>query len=448
MRQRLVTVLLGLLIGLVAAPTAFAQQDGEALYGTLTGPDDEPVAGVTITVSRDGETIGEDTTDDSGSWRVGVPEPGDYDVALEEDTLPEGVALGEADRATLEDVTVQPGDEQIVLFPLASPEDAEDGDEGADASPGATPSPEAGQDQEGGWGQTAVVLQRLLAGIKFGAIIAITSIGLSLIFGTTGLINFAHGELVVIGAVVAYFFNASDLGPGLHLIPAAAVAIALAVLFGAGIERGLWRPLRLRGTGRIQLFIISIGLSLLLRHLVLWGFGSRPQEYAQYSLQESRTFGPISITPRDAVITVLSILTLVGVGLMLQRTRIGKAMRAVADNRDLAESSGIDVAHVLLVVWMVGSGLAAFGGIMLGLTETISWDMGFLLLLLMFAGVILGGLGTAFGAMAGGFLIGIIAQMSTLVSPVELRNAWALGVLIIVLIFRPQGIFGRAERVG
>lgn len=446
MRQRLVTVLLGLLFGLLAAPMAFAQEDGQSLHGTLSGPDDEPVAGVTITVSRDGETVGEDTTDDSGSWRVQVPEPGDYDATLEEDTLPEGVALSDPDRATLEDVTVQSGDEQIVLFPLTSPDEAGDGqDEGA--SPGASPPPEAGGG-DGGWGTTGEVLQRLLAGVKFGAIIAITSIGLSLIFGTTGLINFAHGELVVIGAVVAYFFNASELGPGVHLIPAAVIAIILGVLFGAGVERGLWRPLRIRGTGRIQLFIISIGLSLLLRHLVLWFFGSRPRNYAQYSLQERVEFGPFASTPRDLIILALSVAVLVGVGLMLQGTRIGKAMRAVADNRDLAESSGIDVSRVLLVVWMLGSGLAAFGGIMLGLTETISWDMGFLLLLLMFAGVILGGLGTAFGAMAGGFLIGIIAQMSTLFSPVELRNAWALGVLIIVLIFRPQGIFGRAERVG
>lgn len=446
MRQRLVTVLLGLLIGLAGAPMAFAQEEGQALFGTLSGPDDEPVSGVTITVSSDDETVGEDTSGDDGSWRVEVPEAGDYDVTLEEDTLPEGVALSDPESATLEDVTVQSGDEQIVLFPLASPGEAGDGGDGADESPGATPPPdERGAD---GGGATGEVLQRLLAGVKFGAIIAITSIGLSLIFGTTGLINFAHGELVVIGAVVAYFFNASGLGPGLHLIPAAVIAVALAVLFGAGLERGLWRPLRIRGTGRIQLFIISIGLSLLLRHIVLWAFGSRPQNYAQYSLQDRVQFGPFASTPRDLIILGLSVVVLVGVGLMLRGTRIGKAMRAVADNRDLAESSGIDVSRVLLVVWMLGSGLAAFGGIMLGLTETISWDMGFLLLLLMFAGVILGGLGTAFGAMAGGFLIGIIAQMSTLFSPVELRNAWALGVLIIVLVFRPQGIFGRRERVG
>lgn len=460
MRERLVVVLLGLFIGLMAAPAAFAQpeaasaafaqQEGEALFGTLRGPDDEPVEGVTITVSQDGEQIGEATTDESGSWRVEVPSPGDYDVALDTDSLPQGVALDDEERATLEDVTVQPGDEQIVLFPLTSPGDAGGGqDGGGTGTPGATSPPAAGQGGDGtGWGTTGQVLQRLVAGIKFGAIIAITSIGLSLIFGTTGLINFAHGELVVIGAVVAYFFNAAPLGPQLHLIPAAIIAVVIGVMFGAVVERGLWRPLRGRGTGRIQLFIISIGLSLFLRHIVLWFFGSSPQSYAQYSLQESLNLGPLSITPRDLTITVVSVLVLVGVGLMLQQTRIGKAMRAVADNRDLAESSGIDVGRVLLFVWMLGSGLAALGGIMFGLTETISWDMGFILLLLMFAGVILGGLGTAFGAMAGGFLIGIIAQMSTLVSPVELRNAWALGVLIIVLIFRPQGLFGRAERVG
>lgn len=448
MRRCLVTTLLALLIGLVAAPTAFAQPEGESLFGILRGPDDKPVSGVTITVSRDGERVGKATSDKEGTWRVEVPEPGDYDVSIAKDTLPKDVALSDPERATLEDVTVQPGDEQIVLFPLTTPGAADDGGGGqGGGGPGGAP-PSGAEEDGGGWGATGQALQRLVAGVKFGAIIAITSIGLSLIFGTTGLINFAHGELVVLGAVVAYFFNASSLGPSLHLVPAAIIAVALAVLFGAGLERGVWRPLRGRGTGRIQLFIISIGLSLLLRHLVLWFFGSRPQNYAQYTLQQSVTFGPISITPRDTSIIVLSVIVLVGVGLMLQKTRIGKAMRAVADNRDLAESSGIDVNRVLMVVWMLGSGLAAFGGIMLGLTETISWDMGFILLLLMFAGVILGGLGTAFGAMAGGFLVGIIAEMSTLFSPVELKNAWALGVLILVLIFRPQGIFGRAERIG
>jgi len=158
--------------------------------------------------------------------------------------------------------------------------------------------------------------------------------------------------------------------------------------------------------------------------------------------------GPVSIAPRDLVITVLSLLVLAGVALMLQRTRTGKAIRAVSDNRDLAESSGIDVSRVILNVWLLAGGLAALGGVFFGLAQLVSWDMGFRLLLLMFAAVILGGLGTAYGVIAGSLVVGIVAQVSTIWFPVELQNAWALLVLILVLLVRPQGIFGQRERVG
>lgn len=135
---------------------------------------------------------------------------------------------------------------------------------------------------------------------------------------------------------------------------------------------------------------------------------------------------------------------------MLQRTPIGQAMRAVADNRDLAEASGVDVKRVILSVWILGAGLAALGGAMLGLSDGVSWDMGFQVLLLVFAGVILGGLGTAYGAMVGGLLIGIVTQLSTLVFPAEMKILWALVVLVLVLLAKPEGVLGRVQlkRVG
>lgn len=196
------------------------------------------------------------------------------------------------------------------------------------------------------------------------------------------------------------------------------------------------------------MFIISIGVSLFLRHLLLIFYGGRREQYDQYALQSEIDIGPVSITPRDLTVTIIAILVIVGVGLMLQRTRMGKAMRAVSDNRDLAESSGIDVNRVILFVWILGGGLAALGGVFYGLTTAVYWDMGFNLLLLMFAGVILGGLGSAFGAVVGSLVVGLVAQLSTLWFPTELQNAWALLALIIVLLVRPQGILGRAERVG
>ena len=145
---------------------------------------------------------------------------------------------------------------------------------------------------------------------------------------------------------------------------------------------------------------------------------------------------------------MLSVLILLGVGLFLQRTQTGKAMRAVADNRDLAESSGINVQRVIKIVWIGAGALAGLGGVFIGLAEQLSWLIGFRMLLLIFAGVVLGGLGTAYGALLGCLLVGIGIQLSTLFIPVELKNIGALVVLALVLVVRPQGILGRRERFG
>ncbi|MDP8978542.1 MAG: branched-chain amino acid ABC transporter permease [Actinomycetota bacterium] len=401
-----------------------ATDGGPALQGTLE-VDDRPVAGVTVTVSTaGGERVGGDTTDGTGQWAVALPRAGEYTVALDEATLPEGVSV--ATEPVLDDVEVGSGEQRTVIFPLAG---------------------------EAGLGSALSkllvrVTQAAVDGVKLGLIIAMTAIGLSLIFGTTGLVNFAHGEMVTFGAVVAFLFNASAVFPHLQLIPAAVLAVAAGALLGAALERGLWRPLRARGTGLISMLVVSIGLSLLLRHVILVLFGGTRRPYTDYTLQQSLHLGPVMLTPRDMATMALAVVVLVGVGLLLQRTRIGTAMRAVADDVDLAESSGIDVQRVVLFVWMLGGSLAALGGVMLGANEAVSWDMGFTLLLLMFAGVILGGLGTAYGAMAGSLVVGVVSQVSTLWFPPELKYMWALAVLIAVLLVRPQGIFGLRERVG
>jgi branched-chain amino acid transport system permease protein len=303
---------------------------------------------------------------------------------------------------------------------------------------------------EGGGGGGSDFFDRFarltVEGIKFGLIIAMCSVGLSLIFGTTGLTNFAHGELVTFGALIAYFFNVTI---GLNLIPAAVLAVLVGVLAGFGIDRGFWRPLNRRGTGLIAMLVITIGLGILLRYIFLYQFGGFTRPYVDYALQrEGLEIGPITLVPRDIVSIVLSVSVLVLVALFLQRTRMGKAMRAVADNRDLAESSGIDVERVVGLVWASGAGLAALGGVLLAMAEQVFWLGGFQLLLLMFAGVTLGGLGTAYGALVGSLIVGLIVQLSTLWVAPELKNVVALGVLILILVIRPQGILGQAERVG
>jgi neutral amino acid transport system permease protein len=397
-----------------------AQDAEQGFTGTLRDGDGEPVQGVTITVlDADGNEVGSAESDADGQWQVTVESGGDYQILLDEETLPEGVDLRDPDRNPLE-VTLQPGRVRPAIFAL--------GEGGA------------------GRGNIEAFFRALANGLKFGLIIAMCAVGLSLIFGTTGLINFAHGELVALGAMLAWFFNVGN--PRLQLLAGAGIAVVLTAGFGGLLERGMFRPLRKRRLGTFQLVVITIGLSLLVRHVLLVLFGGAPRPFRDYIGQSVIQIGPVALTPRDMAIMLISATVLVGVATMLQRTRIGKAMRAVSDNRDLAESSGIDVDRVVVIVWVVGAALAALGGILFGSAVAVDWFMGFRLLLLMFAGVILGGLGTAYGAMVGSLVVGLVTELSVLWFPAELKFMWALAVLIIVLLVRPQGILGQRERIG
>lgn len=405
-----------------------AYADNETVLGILKHKD-KPVQGVEITVeTAGGKPVGETTTDAKGTWKVPVPGEGTYKVTLNEETLPEGVGLRFPDKKTL---TVQVfGDQQrAVLFALG----------------------EGTRDVQTPLEQS---IQLTVEGLQFGLIIAMAAIGLSLIFGTTGLVNFAHGELVSLGAIVAFWFNAGialfgvTLVPALHLILAGLAAVIVCGLLGGVQDRILWAPLRRRGTGLIAMMVVTIGLSIALRSLLLYLFKGSSRTYAQYAGQAGIDFGPFNLAPKAIVSVVISVAVLVAVGLALLKTRIGKATRAVSDNPSLAAASGIDVERVIRVVWVVGGALAALGGVLLGMAQGVNFNMGFQILLLVFAGVILGGLGTAFGALVGSLVVGVFVQVSTLWVPPELKYVGALLVLIVILLIRPQGILGRRERVG
>lgn len=413
---------------LVLAPfaAAMAQDEGSAIKGTLEaidGQDRVPVAGVTISVAQNGTDIGSAVTDESGEWLVVVPGAGAYQVTLDVSTLPEGVAPTDPEATTLPEVAVREGQQKTVRFQLG---------------PGSV--------------STVSSLERfvdlLVLGLKLGAIIAISAIGLSLIYGVTGLVNFSHAEMVTLGAVIAFFFHVSVAGPQWPLWIAAIPAILLGAGLGGGQEVLLWRPLRRRGTGLIAMMVISIGLSFALRNLILILFKGEPRSFVDYAVQREVVFLGVATVPKNIVIILASVVILVLVGLFLERTKTGTAMRAVADNKDLAESSGIDVNRVILTTWVVGGGLAAIGGIFLGVSEQLQFDMGFKLLLLIFAAVVLGGLGSAYGAMVGGFVVGVVVEVSTFWVDVEFKTAVGLGVLIVMLLLRPQGILGSRERVG
>jgi len=196
------------------------------------------------------------------------------------------------------------------------------------------------------------------------------------------------------------------------------------------------------------MLVISIGLSFAIRNVILVIFGGEPKTYIDYAVQQEQAFLGIETVPKNVFIILSSLVILGAVGLFLQKTRTGIALRAVSDNKDLAESSGIDVNRVILVTWVMGSGLAGLGGVYFGLSEAVQWNMGFRLLLLIFAAVVLGGLGTAYGAMLGGFIIGLSVELSTFWISNELKNAVALGILVLMLLVRPQGLLGTKERLG
>lgn len=431
--KRVHRLIIGILLGLVvtgALAPAAAQAQGSGgserevtvividRKGNNDRDDDEPVAGVRVTVTDlAGNDVDEVETDEEGRAVVTLPGEGQYNAAIDLDSIPDGVGLPDEGREVLE---IDPGRARTVFFNL-------------------------GARQRSSASKLDRVPQLFFEGISFGLIIAITSIGLSLIFGTTGLVNFSHSEHVTWGAIVAWWINVDH---GIHLIPATVLAVLIGAASGALVDRLLWKPLRRRGMSLVAMMIVSIGLSLAVRSFFQLIFGGVFRPYRDYHVQKGIDVGPITASPKDFWIIGIILVVIVSVASILQFTKIGKAMRAVADNPDLAASSGIDVERVILFVWALGGGLAALGGILFGIQQQVQFLMGFNLLLLMFAGVTLGGLGTAYGALVGSFVLGVFVQMSTLFIPTELKNVGALLVLIAVLLVRPQGILGRAERIG
>jgi len=312
--------------------------------------------------------------------------------------------------------------------------------------------------------QTAVsdsqsrVLQNVFNGLVFGLMLALASVGLSLIYGTTGLSNFAHGEQVSLGAMLAYFF-ATEQPVTIPLIPvefvigwplwlAAIVAIVVAGGTGWLQDKFLWGKLRKRGVGIVQQMIVSIGLSLALLNFLQWWIGAEGIRLSR-AIEVRRQVGPIQVGDITLMSIVIAIVVLVSVAVFLQSTRLGRATRAVSDNPSLAAASGIKVGSIIRLVWIMSVSLAALGGILMALYDNgTKFDVGAKLLLLMFAAVTLGGLGHAYGALVGALVIGVVVETSTMWLGADLKYASALAILILVLLVRPQGILGRAERVG
>lgn len=424
-----------------AVPTEAAHAAEHTIQGMLklgSGADARPIADVQLSLKQDGAQLETTQSDSNGNWAFAVAETGEYEIELATDTLPEGVALREGTDPS-RTVTVLSGQPTFVIFALESGDGAT-----TSPSPDVDDSTAAAPDTQ----QGNRLLTLLVEGIIFGIVIAMAAVGLSLIYGVTRIVNFAHGEFVSLGALLALAFNVGMFGVQLPLWLATVITVVLVGALGGAMDIFIFRRLAHRVQEHFALLIFTIGLSFLMRHLLLFFFGAESLPYREYSLQELIHLGPISIAPRDLAVIGISVVVLGGLGAMIRWSRTGQAMRALADNRALAGETGIPAKVVERNVWIVGSALAALGGVLFAVSQQARWNMGFDLLMFLFAAVILGGLGTAFGTIVGGLLVGIAAQVSTLFLPTELKSAFAMVILAVVLLFRPEGLFNRRQRLG
>ena len=405
------------------APPLDDPPDGSYFDVTLIdrsqGGEGTALVGITLEVTdKDGTLVSEGITGEGGRVYLPIPGSGTYTVAIDEGSLPANVSLSGG--ASLTKSVILEG-RQVLQFPIGVGEKAE--------------APLLGK-----------VLQGLANGTKEGLIIALAGLGLSLIFGTTGLTNFAHGEYITFGAVVMLFVN---VYAGFPVIVAALTAVIVGAAFGLASDAGLWRPLRRRGVGIIAMMIVSIGLALFLRSIFQYLIGTQNRALSDYTVQRRIDLGPVALTPKAIWTIGICLVVITVVCFALMKTRMGKATRAVSDSPALAAASGINVDGVIRNVWVLGATLTALAGTLLAIDRQVSYAMGLNLLLLIFAGVTLGGLGTIWGALVGSLIIGLVVETLPLFGvPADLKFAGAMVLLIIILLVRPQGILGRRERIG
>jgi branched-chain amino acid transport system permease protein/neutral amino acid transport system permease protein len=284
------------------------------------------------------------------------------------------------------------------------------------------------------------MLQLIANGIIFGSIIALGAIGLTMVYGILKFANFAHGDTMSLGAYLALLFL------GLHIpLPIAVIlAILLSIAIALLIDHYLYRFFR--KTGPIILLIASVGVALFLRNIILLFWGPDLTYYSREIHMGMQIIPGVQLNSIEITIIITTAVLIGLVHLFLKKTRIGKAMRASSDNMDLAEVVGIDTQRVIFWTWAVGTALCVFGGVMLGMENGLRPPMGWELLLPMFAAAILGGIGQPYGAMVGGLIIGIAQEVSTGYITTAYKPAVAFIIMILVLLIRPQGIFGGSKR--
>ncbi|MCD4768328.1 MAG: branched-chain amino acid ABC transporter permease [Methanosarcinales archaeon] len=285
------------------------------------------------------------------------------------------------------------------------------------------------------------MLQLIVNGIVLGSIIALAAIGLTMVYGVLNFANFSHADFMTFGAYIAFVLN---VALGLNIILSFFIAVAIAGALGVLLDFLVWKPMRRKNADLVSLIIISIGLSLIVRNAIIfiWGGSTR-----NFDLPVQRGIGMlgVTITHNQLIGVGTAILFMVMVHFFLKNTKLGKAMRAISDDINLARISGIDSDKVIMWMWFIGIGLAGVAGILYGLETTIRPNMGWFLILPMFAAVILGGIGNPYGAMVGGMVIGLSQELSMLILPSEYKMGVSLGIMILVLLFKPRGLFGETK---
>ena len=280
--------------------------------------------------------------------------------------------------------------------------------------------------------------QFIVNGAIIGSTIALAAIGLTLLFGVLDFINFAHGEYLTVGAYSAFVVNATL---GLPVWAAAVLAVPITAVFALAIDRAVFYPLRRQGAGGLALLITSVGLSIVLRNVIEAIWSSDTRSYAFESGATLNILG-IKITMVQILIIVVSVVLMIAIHLLLTQTVLGISMRATASNRSLAMSSGVDAERVVKWTWVIGAGLTAIAGVLIGLNTVLRPSMGFSLLLVMFAAVILGGIGDPYGAMLGGLAIGFTQEVSVVFVSASYKPAVAFIIMVLLLLWRPEGLRG------
>lgn len=300
------------------------------------------------------------------------------------------------------------------------------------------------------------IAQLVVIGLIVGSILALGAVGLTLVYGVLGVADFAHGDKLTVGMFVAFFvvsaegaglgFAGGRFGPlsfGWGLVVGLLLAMVAVALLSAAGERWIYRRLRDQGGSFFAWSIASLGLAIAIRAVIQMVWGSGNERYTPGIFKAIEVVEGIRIKPDQFFIFGMAVLCVVVLWVVLYRTKAGKAMRATADNPELAEACGIRVDRVRLGTWLLAGALCAIAGVMLGVQADVRFDAGFRLLLPMFAAVIIGGLGNPWGALAGGFIVGISQEVSTQWIPTGLKPAVPFVLAIFMLLVRPRGLFGQ-----